>query len=171
MGALPILASNWSPWNFKTSSSSPSTQMPLVATSTITAPSTVFASGIIGWVCIPTSNVCAMPAPVVPSQTPWKAGPPNWYTTSQSRCHSSSYSSMHTLPGSILALRVLRYIWLHAVVWLALLPWNQSSMQIPKFCIGDNANTALLWILSLHCSGQGQQILQCLQGSPGPLAN
>jgi hypothetical protein len=67
-------------------------------------------------VCTSTSNVCAMPALVVPLQTQPKASPPNWCTIFPSRCHSLSYSSTPTLLESTLALMVLRCIWLRAVV-------------------------------------------------------
>ncbi len=129
---LIILASNWSHWNFTASYSLPFTLMPSAATSMLTPPSTTFASDIIGWECTPISPACALPALVVPSQTLPRANPPIWCTTFQSKRHSSSCLSMPILRESILALMVLTCIWLHAVVWMALLPWNPSSMQIPK---------------------------------------
>ncbi len=73
-----------------------------------------------------------MPAPVVPLQTQPRASPPNWCTIFPSRRCSLSYSSTLTLLESILALMVLRCIWLRAVVWPALLPWNPSRMLIPE---------------------------------------
>ncbi len=59
--------------NFTTSSSLPFIQMPSAATLMLTAHSTVFACDAIGRVCTPTSNACAMPAPVVPLQTQQKS--------------------------------------------------------------------------------------------------
>ncbi len=73
-----------------------------------------------------------MPALVVPLQTQPRSSPLNWCTIFPSRRCSLSYSLMPTLLESTLALMVLRCIWLCAVVWPALLPWNPSCMLIPK---------------------------------------
>jgi hypothetical protein len=67
-------------------------------------------------VCTPTSNVCAMPAPVVPLQTQPRASPLNWSSIFPSKHLSSSYLLVPTLLVSTLALLVLRCIWLRAVV-------------------------------------------------------
>ncbi len=53
-------------------------------------------------------------------------------TTSPLRRHSWFILLMHTLLESTLALMVSKHIWLHAVVWPALHPWNQFNMLTPK---------------------------------------
>ncbi len=76
---------------------------------------TIFVFITTGPECTPTSNKCVLPVLAAPLQTPQKANPLNWYTTSPLKRHSQFFLLAHTLLESTLALTVLKHIWLHAV--------------------------------------------------------
>ncbi len=121
-----ILSSFWSQRDSATSSSLPSMQMPLAATSTLTVPCIVFGFATIGLGCTHILRVCARHALVVPYPIQQRANQANWYTIFQSKPHSWSFMWTPTWLACTLDLRDLKYTSLRVAACAHLAPSSRS---------------------------------------------